>query len=210
VAKIRLEKVTNKYEQRSVINRLEAFFLDNVGVVIPKSLLQEVATDPITGEEPENWHQRLSELRTDRGYTILSNRDDPELKVSEYCLPSIVRRETAKSRKAVNKKIKEQLLQINPACEYPGCYLKEGDIDPIGGGTVRLQVDHKTAHNHDDNGNHELSNFQLLCGRHNVTKKNLWDDQTGKLNIRAILQFISKEEKQIAHLWLLEYFKEKK
>jgi len=208
MARQRLGSVRKSYTQRSISARLEAFFLDNVGLVVSNEQLKQVSRDPVTGDEPENWHQRLSELRTDRGYTILSQRDDPTLKNGEYCLESADKRETAKSRRAINKKIKEALLQAAPVCVFPNCGLREGERDPVGGGTVRLQVDHKTAHDHDDNGQDELTNYQLLCGRHNVTKKNLWDDQTGKLNVRAILQFVPHADKVVARDWLSVYFSE--
>lgn len=206
MARQRLGSVNKTYQQRSISARIEAFFIDNVGLVVSDEQLKLVARDPVTGKEPENWHQRVSELRTDKGYTILSKRDDPSLKTSEYCLESTARRETAKTRRAINKKIKDALLAAAPVCVYPNCGLREGDLDPVGGGTVRLQVDHKTAHDHNDGGQDELSNYQLLCGRHNVTKKNLWDDQTGKLNISAILQFIPHADKVIARDWLNRYF----
>lgn len=202
----KLEKVVKKYTDKTIRKRLENFFLDNVGVIVTNEHLKQVAIDPISGLEPENWHQRLSELRTDHGYTILSQRDNAGLKTGEYCLVSAEKRELAKSRVAADKKIKAALLVANPICAYPGCKLKEGDIDPIGGGTVRLQLDHKTAHDHDDAGTDEKDNYQLLCGRHNVTKKNLWDDNTGKLNVRAIIQAFSSTEKKQALKWLQDYF----
>lgn len=64
--------VKGPYKQKSVRKRIEALFLDNVGKVLSRDQIIEVATDPKTGKQPENWHQRLSELRTDYGYTILS------------------------------------------------------------------------------------------------------------------------------------------
>lgn len=67
--------VRGPYLQRSIRARIEAFFLDNLGRVVTREQLIEVATDPTTGRVPENWHQRLSELRTDMGYTILSWRN---------------------------------------------------------------------------------------------------------------------------------------
>ena len=185
---------------------MEQFFLDNLGVIVTREQLQQVATNPTTGITPENWHQRLSELRTDIGYTILSWRDTKDLTVSEYVMPSAEKREGAKSRQAINRKIKNDLLKLNPQCSYPDCNLREDDIDPIGGGRVKLQVDHKTAHNHEDQGDHSIDNFQLLCGRHNVIKKNFWDDQTGKLNTIAILQAIPEKDKKLALDWLNGYF----
>lgn len=65
-------EIKGPYNQRSVRARIEAFFLDNVGKVATREQIIQVATDLRTGRVPENWHQRLSELRTDYGYTILS------------------------------------------------------------------------------------------------------------------------------------------
>ncbi len=208
MARKRLTGLIKKYSQRSIKKRIEAFFLDNIGIVVTDEHLKKVAKDPKTGKDHARWHQRISELRVDDGYTILSYRDDPALKTGEYCLVSDKKRETAKARKKIDAKIKAMLLRASPVCVYSGCGLREGETDPIGGGTVRLQVDHKTAHDHDDHDGDNLENYQLLCGRHNVTKKNLWDDKTGKLNIRAILQFISKSEKKAAFEWLQSYFDE--
>ncbi len=202
----RLDRVGKNYQHGSIKKRIEALFLDNLNVIVTREQIIEVATDPVTGNVPENWHQRLSELRTDDGYTILSGRDTRNLTVSEYVMPTSIRRETAKKRTAINRKIKRDLMAVSPVCSYPGCNLKEGDIDPIGGGTVKLQVDHKTAHNHDDMGGNDINNYQLLCGRHNVTKKNLWDDNTGKLNTIAILQAFPEKDKRMAYEWLKNYF----
>ncbi len=73
---IPIEKIyssdTTQYDQKSVSARLEALFLNNVGLVVTREQIIAAARDPVTGKEPENWHQRLSELRTDKGYTILS------------------------------------------------------------------------------------------------------------------------------------------
>ena len=55
-------KIKGPYTQRSIRARIEAFFLDNLGKVATREQLIEVATDPVTGRQPENWHQRLSEL----------------------------------------------------------------------------------------------------------------------------------------------------
>lgn len=98
MAEDRKAAVKGPYTQRSVRSRIEAFFLDNLGKVATREQLIEVATDPETGRSPENWHQRLSELRTDKGYTILSWRNRGDLKVSEYMMPNAERRNTAAKR----------------------------------------------------------------------------------------------------------------
>ena len=76
--------IVGRYEQGSIRQRIEAFLLDNIGKIATNEQLRQVAKDPKTGRDPENWHQRISELRTDSGYTILSYRDDPGLSVGEY------------------------------------------------------------------------------------------------------------------------------
>jgi len=48
--------------------------------------------------------------------------------------------------------------------------------------------------------------WQALCGRHQVTKKNCWDSSTGKMNTYAIVQFSTRTEKELVFMFLLEYF----
>jgi hypothetical protein len=87
------------------------------------------------------------------------------------------------------------------------CGLKDGDIDPIGGGTVRLTPDHKTPHAVNANADPgDPAKWQALCGRHQVMKKNYWDDNTGWLNVSAIVQAASEQEKRAVYEFLKSYF----
>lgn len=172
----------------------------------------EAARDPITQREPENWHQRLSELRTDAGYTILSWRNRGDLKVQEYLMP------TSEKRPKINKRVRpddkvwlEILEKANYACEWEQdgirCELKDGDLDPIGGGTTRLTPDHKAPHSINAEADpSDLNQWGVLCGRHQVMKKNFWDDKTGKINVYAIVQAASEREKKIVFSFLADYF----
>ena len=131
--------IKGPYKQRSVRARIEAFFLDNLGKVATREQLIEVATDPKTGRAPENWHQRLSELRTDSGYTILSWRNRGELKVSEYMMPNAERRAAAGKRTRPDAATWHNVLaQSDNRCAWEEdgvvCGLRQGDIDPVGGG----------------------------------------------------------------------------
>lgn len=205
-------EIKGPYLQRSIKQRIEAFFLDNIGKIVTREQIIEVAKDPQTAKEPENWHQRLSELRTDDGYTILSWRNRGDLKISEYLMPTPAKRPKAGRRVQIRPPTWQQVLQrANYRCEWNEggvvCGLKEGDIDPIGGGTVRLSPDHKTPHalNPDvDPGDPEK--WQALCGRHQVMKKNYWDDNTGWLNVYAIVQAASEQEKRAVYEFLRTYF----
>ncbi|EIF2742068.1 restriction endonuclease, partial [Salmonella enterica subsp. enterica serovar Infantis] len=89
---------TTVYSQDSVSKRIEALFLNNIGKIVTREQIIRAATNPITGKQPENWHQRLSELRTDKGYTILSWRDLKVLAPEEYLMPHAERRVTAAKR----------------------------------------------------------------------------------------------------------------
>ena len=206
--------VRGPYLQRSIRARIEAFFLDNLGKIVTREQLIEVATDPKTRRVPENWHQRLSELRTDKGYTILSWRNRGELRVSEYLMPNAERRSTASRRtRPTTTAWKEVLERHEYRCAWSEggvtCGLRNGDTDPIGGGTVKLTPDHKTPHAlHAEVDPRDPTKWQPLCGRHQVMKKNYWDDDTGWLNVLAIVQSASEEQKRQVLEFLKLYFQD--
>lgn len=203
---------TSRYSQKTVRQRIEALFLANVGLVVTRDQLVAAARDPATGKEPENWHQRLSELRTDHGYTILSWRDWKELKPQEYLLGSAEKREIAGKRVRPTLATWTAVLsRAKNACEWQEdgqrCGLREGAIDAIGGGTVKLTPDHTTPHSVNPNSDPaDPGQWQALCGRHQVMKKNFWDGQTGKVNVIAILLCASVAQKREALSFLQAYF----
>lgn len=205
-------EVKGPYTQSSVKKRIEALFLDNVGKVLTREQILQAARDPVTGKEPENWHQRLSELRTDDGYTILSWRNRADLKVQEYLMPHADKRPTPSRRVKPTPETWLQVLQrANYACEWQEggekCGLREGDVDPVGGGRVKLTPGHKLPHSvNPDTDPHDPNQWRALCGRHQVVKKNYWDNNTGKLNVYAIVQAASEPEKREVFHLLLEYF----
>ena len=203
---------TSEYTQTSVRRRIEALFLNNIGLVVTRQQIIRAATDPDTGQEPENWHQRLSELRTDRGYTILSLRDWTKLAPQEYVMPSADRKPTAGKRVRPTRKCWTAVLdRADGRCEWTEdgvpCLLTEGETDPVGGGTVKLTPDHQKPHSIDPNADpSDPDQWQVLCARHQVMKKNYWDGTTGKLNVLGILQNIGKKQKEEALDFLLQYF----
>jgi hypothetical protein len=209
--KLRKARV-GSYPQKSIRARMEAFFLENIGRVATREQIQEVAKDPATGRIPENWHQRLSELRTDSGYTILTGRDRKDLKVSEYLMLSADRRAAAGGRVRPTVETWARVLErANDCCEWneggAACGLKNGDIDPIGGGTVRLTPDHKTPHSvHPASDPDDPNAWQALCGRHQVVKKNFWDHGSGKMNVYAIVQAAPLAVKRQIYEFLRTFF----
>ncbi|MGM2776516.1 hypothetical protein, partial [Bacillus cereus group sp. Bce015] len=78
---------------------------------------------------------------------------------------------------------------------------------PIGGGTVKLTPDHIDPHSLNPNADpSDPAQWQALCGRHQVMKKNYWNSATGKVNTQAIIQAAPHEEKRLAYNLLCEYF----
>jgi hypothetical protein len=65
------------------------------------------------------------------------------------------------------------------------CGLREGEIDPVGGGRVRLTPDYKPPRSvHPAADPKDPSQWQALCGRHQAVKKNDWDSMTGTVRNR--------------------------
>jgi hypothetical protein len=187
-------------------------FLDNIGKIVTKEQIIEVARDPETGTDPENWHQRLSELRTDDGYTVLSWRNRGDLRVSEYLMPSLEKRKRSGRRRKISPATWRRVTErADNRCEWSDgdtvCGLRDGDIDPVSGGTVRLTPDHKSPHSKNADIDPEDPNqWQALCGRHQVMKKNFWDHTTGWLNVYAIVQAAPESEKRRVYEFLKRYF----
>jgi hypothetical protein len=200
------------YTQKSVSKRIEALFLNNLGKIVTREQIIRAATNHETKVQPENWHQRLSELRTDKGYTILSWRDRSDFAPQEYLMPSADRRPTAGKRVLPTKPCWAQVLQrAGKRCEWKEdgqvCGLSEGEIDPIGGGTVKLTPDHVTPHSLNPLTDRDDANqWQALCGRHQVMKKNYWDSNNGIINLPAILQSVGVKQKREAFDFLKNYF----
>ena len=127
---------------------------------------------------------------------------------------------SAAKRPALNKRVKPTpaawksvLERADFKCEWTDaaerCDLADGDIDPVGGGTVRLTPDHRRPHSSADPVNpSDSADWQALCGRHQVMKKNFWDDSGGKLKLNAvaIVQAASVDDKRQVFLMLKEFF----
>lgn len=198
----------------NVRQRIEAFLLKHIGEAVTNEQIRAAARDPVTGAEPENWHQRLSELRTDYGYAILTHRDRADLRPGQYLMPTPDRRPGASGRvRPAGATWKAVLARAAGGCEWEmggvRCGLKTGEADPVGGGTVRLTPDHVTPHSiHPGSDPLNPAAWQALCGRHQVMKRNYWDESTGKLNAYAIVQAAPRKTKREIYQFLKKYFGE--
>lgn len=73
--------------------------------------------------------------------------------------------------------------------------------------SVKLTPDHTTPHSVNPNSDpNDPEQWQALCGRHQVMKKNFWDGATGKINLIAVLQAASVKQKKAALDFLQKYF----
>lgn len=129
-------------------------------------------------------------------------------------MPTAETRPIAARRVRISGKAWQALLErAGYACEWNDsgilCGLRSGEVDPIGGGTVSLTPDHKTPHAINPQADPDNpEKWQALCGRHQVVKKNYWDDSTGWLNVYAIVQAASDREKREVFEFLKKYFGE--
>lgn len=72
---------------------------------------------------------------------------------------------------------------------------------------MKLTPDHLNPHSlSPDADPDDPSQWQALCGRHQVMKKNYWDGMTGKLNILGMLQSVGERQKREALDFLLAHF----
>ncbi len=129
-------------------------------------------------------------------------------------MPNAEKRNTASKRTRPKSTVWKKVLEGSGSqCMWNEdgilCGLKQGDNDPVGGGTVKLTPDHKQPHSvHAAIDPTDPSQWQPLCGRHQVMKKNYWDDETGWLNVIAIIQSASEVQKREVLDFLKRYFQE--
>lgn len=196
----------------NVRTRIREFLVKHAGIIVTREQIQAAATDPETGQIPENWHQRLSELRTDEGYDILSWRDRGSLKPGQYLLETATPTRVPKPRAHLSSKERSALFARDDyRCQWPDCHLAARAIDPVGGGTVVLTADHKSPHSlPSGQWTGTLDDWQTLCARHQQEKKNFIDDRTGRKNLRELVRAASRAEKLHIFEDLKAYFTEAK
>jgi len=195
-------------KKSSVRSRIRDFFLEHVHEVVTREQIQEAARNPETGKVPENWHQRLSELRVDEGYDILSWRDRQHLKPGQYVLDSADPARVPKPRATLTSGERAALFERDGyTCQWPDCKLQEGDVDPVGGGTVVLTADHRSPHSlPDGRWTGTLEDWQTLCARHQQEKKNFIDDRTGRKNVGELVRVAPEKVKREIYDFLRAYF----
>jgi len=143
-------------------DKLRAFFLNNVGVLLDSGTLRQVA-------DSSEWARRVRELRNEEGYDILTHKDRSDLKPGQYILASFDKREAAFER-GISKETRAYVIDRDGnTCQM--CGVAAGEIHPFDGRPARMQLGHvidKTK-----GGNDDADNLKLLCSLCNEGASNL-------------------------------------
>ena len=143
-------------------DKLRAFFLNNVGVLLNSDTLRQVA-------DSSEWARRVRELRNEEGYDILTHKDRSDLKPGQYILASLDRREAAFER-GISKETRAYVIDRDGnTCQM--CGVAAGEIHPFDDRPARMQLGHvidKTKGGSDD-----ADNLKLLCSLCNEGASNL-------------------------------------
>ena len=153
-----VEEQTQEKRRVSCLDRFRHLFTENQGRRFSTAQLRELSGIV-------RWHQRISELRTDYGYTILHAKSGA---TDWYVMPDDTREEMAASR-APLQDIRAQLLRRSNKCAF--CGAEEGGRSARTTKRVKLQPDHIVPHAHGGAEMHDVSNYQLLCQPCNLFKK---------------------------------------
>ena len=152
----------NQTRQLGSKDKLRAFFLNNIGVLLDSDTLRQVA-------DSSEWARRVRELRNEEGYDILTHKDRSDLKPGQYILASSVKRDTAFER-GISKETRAYVIDRDGnTCQM--CGVAAGEIHPFDGRPARMQLGHvidKTK-----GGSDEADNLKLLCSVCNEGASNL-------------------------------------
>jgi hypothetical protein len=143
--------------------KLRAYFLDNIGRVIPAEELRLVS-----GNISE-WARRVRELRDEEGYAILSHNDRSDLKPGEYLLESA--KPQPAFERAISKETRAFVLDRNGfTCQM--CGAVAGEPHPYDTGRkTRLHIGHiidKSV-----GGTDEANNLRAICSICNEGASNI-------------------------------------
>lgn len=187
----------------SARSRILDLFLSNIGNVVDKSQIAEVA-------QIAEWARRVRELRDEYGYEIRSHKDEITLKPGQYILRNATPNPVAKERKIPKDQYYRILSRDGHKCL--SCGRKPGDLHPTDKNrTIKLVVDHiipissVEAQNIDANND---SNLQTLCDFCNEGKSNKYIGKVGKAreNLKALVRNSPLETQREIYLVLKTIF----
>ncbi len=142
-------------------DKLRAFFLSNVGVLLDSKTLSQVANS-------SEWARRVRELRNEEGYEILTHKDRSDLKPGQYILASLERK--AVSERAISKETRAYVIDRDGStCQM--CGIAAAEIHPVDGRPAKMQLGHILDKS--KGGSDEADNLRLLCSVCNEGASNL-------------------------------------
>ena len=178
-------------------DKLREFFRQNIGKVVSKEQLREVAA-PVT-----EWARRVREIRDEDGWPILTHNDDTRLKPGEYILrEEPLPDEQSSSKRRMSSSLRFQVLDRDGyACVL--CGAGHGDYAE-NGRPVRLHIDHIEDHSH--GGDERIENLRVLCADCNQGAKNLSAEPPTWTRLRAHLLRAKVDDQRRVLEWLLNKF----
>lgn len=184
-------------KKRSAKNKLKDFFRLNVGKVVDREQLREVA-------EISEWARRVRELRDEEGWLIFTHHDRTDLKPGEYLLIDEPPESTDSTfRRGLSTKLRAEVLDRDGfTCQM--CGLSPGEVDPSTGRGVRLHVGHIVDKSL--GGKDELSNLRALCSTCNQGAKNLTPEKPSQIWLLSQIRRAGISEQQAVYEWLKTKF----
>jgi 5-methylcytosine-specific restriction endonuclease McrA len=181
--------------------KIRQFFLTNVGKTVTSKQLRVAA-----GNRVSEWARRVRELRQDEGWKIRTHIDDAKLKPGEYRLDEKPpKKASVHFSENISARLRAQVLDRNGfTCQM--CGLTPGEIDPVTGRKVHLQVGHIIDKSL--GGKDELSNLRALCSRCNEGAKNVTGEKPTAIWLLSQIRRAGIEEQHAVFDWLRKKFGE--
>jgi len=173
------------------------YFLVNIGKVLESKQIQKASGGAV------EWARRVSELRNEEGYQILSHKDRADLKPGQYLLETTVR--LPAFRRGISKETRAWVLERNGyTCQM--CGVAAGDPDPLGGPrTVRLTIGH--IKDKSKGGDDTPQNLRAICTNCNEGLQNTALPKPDQIHLLSQARRATLKDQEVLLSWLLKKFK---
>jgi hypothetical protein len=166
----------------SARDKIEEFFLKNVGRVVETKVIEKVAGI-------SDYQRRIRELRNECGLEIKSHVDRADLKPGQYILETTKRKPVV--GRGISPQLRAEILERNGyTCQQCGA----GPLDPDAfnpSRKVRLHIDHMKPQSH--SGPPKKENLRVLCNACNQGRSNIETPAEDAINILGRLRRTSRE-----------------
>ena len=176
--------------------KLRKYLLANTGRVIGSDELRKAS-----GNISE-WARRIRELRTEKGYQILTHNDRNDLKPGEYLLED--KKPQPAFARAISKETRSLVLDRNGfTCQMCGAVAGEPHpYDP--GRKTRLHIGHVIDKSM--GGTDDLGNLRAICSVCNEGAKNLTTDRPSAMKLLIQVRRATGADQLTILDWLLKKY----